>query len=93
MPKINNAQDFERLLRGLDDRQREHLRGVIEELVSCYVEDDMFATVIVGDDRQKHFKLITINASDMEVFGLVNAAFEHMNARVMQDAPSKEMFN
>ena len=86
-------QELDAAITKMSTDQREHLKAVISVIVQAYSNEETSGVVLVGDNAAQQFAIMTINASEYEVTHLLNSADEHVQYRIMAQAPAKEMFN
>ena len=87
-----DEQALEGRLALMNDREREHFKMVILQLVKCYGPDPDQAVLLIKADGELA-GIITMNADDMGAAEMMNEAiafFGHLN---MAGAPPKEAFN
>ena len=92
MSLFKTEKEIEMLVDKMTADQREHFRLVLSRLIECYTEEDKHAVVLIGD-KSPAMIVLTINATEMEAAQLLQAADMHLQYRVTEDAPPKEMFN
>jgi hypothetical protein len=86
-----SEKDLETLVSQMTPDQQEHLRALISEVVQCYNDDDKHAVLLI--DHKTKATIITVNANEMEVGGILAAADDLFSYRALRDAPASEMFN
>jgi hypothetical protein len=85
--------DLNQALERMSEDQREHLRIVITELIQCYVDQDLSGMVLIGKEPYTQYKVMMVNAGEMEAAKLLRSASTFVHDYVMEDAPPKEKFN
>ena len=93
MRQTKDSLDFMEKVALLDPQQRNHMRIVVEKIMECYLEPDLHAVLVVGNDQTEQATLLTINCDELEaavVLGRLHTMFVDINA---DGAPSKEMMN
>ena len=91
--RILTDRELDDAITKMTEDQRDHLKTVISLIVQAYGHEETSGVVLVGDQSAGQFAILTINASEYEVTHLLNSADEHVQYRVMAQAPDKEMFN
>ena len=93
MRQTKDSLEFMEKIALLDPQQRNHMRIVVEKIMDCYLNPDLHAVLVVGNDQTELATLLTINCDEFEaavVLGRLQTPFGELN---MVDAPPKEMLN
>ena len=93
MRQTKDSIEFSEKVESLSPEQRNHMRIVVEKLMQCYLEPDLHAVLVVGNDQTEHATLLTINCDELEaavVLGRLHEMFIDINA---DQAPPKELLN
>ena len=93
MRQTKDSLEFMEKVEQLDPQQRNHMRIVVEKIMQCYLEPDLHAVLVVGNDQTELATLLTINCDELEaavVLGRLHELFVDLNAA---DAPPKELLN
>lgn len=93
MRQTKDSIEFMEKVAMLDPQQREHMRAVVEKLIQCYIEPDLHAVLVIGNDKSELATLLTINCDELEaavVLGRLHEMFIDINA---DQAPPKELLN
>lgn len=93
MRQTKDSIEFMEKVASLDPKQRDHMRIVVEKLMQCYLEPDLHAVLVIGNDQTELATLMTINCDELEaavVLGRLHEMFIDINA---DQAPPKEMMN
>lgn len=93
MRQTKDSLEFMEKIALLDPQQRNHMRIVVEKIMDCYLNPDLHAVLVVGNDQTELATLLTINCDEFEaavVLGRLQTLFGELN---MVDAPPKEMLN
>lgn len=93
MDEVNEAEAMEKALARMSDGQREHLKLIIKELLTCYLNEEVHGLLLVGANESPKIKLFAVNSNEMDASGLLTAADQYIHFKVMDDAPPKELFN
>ena len=91
--QTKDSIEFMAKVEQLDPQQREHMRIVVEKLMQCYLEPDLHAVLVVGNDQTELATLLTINCDELEaavVLGRLHELFVDINA---DQAPPNERLN
>ena len=92
MSLLKTEKEIDMHLEKMTPDQREHFKLVISQLIECYTDEDKHAVVLIGD-KSPAMVVLSINSTEMEAASLLQAADRHLQYRVTEDAPPKEMFN
>lgn len=93
MRQTKDSIEFMEKVESLSQNQRDHMRIVVEKLVQCYLDPELHAVLVIGNDKTELATLLTINCDELEaavVLGRLHEMFIDINA---DGAPSKEMMN
>jgi hypothetical protein len=86
-------QEIERIIGGLDDVARMHLRTIIYDIVKCYEKTEDNCAVIVLGTSNGIEGAVAVNCDGMLAANLLLGANDFFGYLNTQDAPPKEMFN
>lgn len=92
MSMFKTEKEIEMHVEKMTEDQRDHFKLVISKLIECYTDEEKHAVVLIGN-KSPAMMMLSINATEMEAASLLQAADNHMQYRVTEDAPPKEMFN
>ena len=93
MRQTKDSIEFMEKVESLSQNQRDHMRIVVEKLVQCYLDPELHAVLVIGNDKTELATLLTINCDELEaavVLGRLHEMFIDINA---DGAPPKEMLN
>jgi hypothetical protein len=85
--------DFEKALASVDEEAKEHLKGTLIALLSCYLTEDISGVLLVGSADSDTLGFITINANPMTAASMLDLGLKAVQELNTADAPPKEMFN
>lgn len=87
-------EDFIKRMNSLGDRDRDHLKEVVEMLIRCYGphKDGRALFLFVADDAPVSCAM-TLNCDDMEAYSIIQDVHNYFHFLNVKDAPEKEKFN
>lgn len=83
----------------MDETQRQHFKWLCAALLSCYVNQDLRALVLIGQDdvfagtAVDLTQIQSVNCNDMHGIQLLTHAMAQMDSMLMADAPPRALFN
>lgn len=92
---MDDNAEVERVIDALPQEQRDHLKTLIFNLVMAFdaKQEHRQALIIFFDTDRDVIGIGTANMNEMEAAELLMRMAQMAEARAMQDAPPKEMFN
>ena len=93
---ITSAQqeaEMERIVAGLPDIERMHLRAIVYAIVRCYDTDNSDCAVLVLGSDASIDSVASLNCDSMVAANLLQGANDFLGYVNTKDAPPKEMFN
>jgi hypothetical protein len=89
------AEELDRIIDALPAEQREHLKTLVYNLVTAFDPEQAHRQVLIifNNEKDDALSIGTANMSAYEAAGLLIKLATLMEQRMMDDAPSKEMFN
>jgi hypothetical protein len=93
---ITSAQqeaEMERIVAGLPDIERVHLRAILYAIVRCYDTDNSDCAVLVLGSDESLDSVASLNCNSMVAASLLQGANDFLGFVNTKDAPPKEMFN
>jgi hypothetical protein len=85
--------EMERIVAGLPDIERAHLRGIIYAIVRCYATDNSDCALIIFGSDASIDSFVSLNCDSMVAANLLHGANDFLGYINTHDAPPKEMFN
>jgi len=89
----DQEKEIERIVGGLDENEREHLRSVLYDLVQCYETGSNNCAVLILGNKEHVSNVLTLGCNTMVAAVLLGAANDFIGYLNTADAPPKEMFN
>lgn len=86
-------EEIERIVAGMSDIERMHLRSVIYAITKCYDKDTSDCAVIVLGSDASIDSYVSLNCDSMVAALLLKGADDFLGYLNTKDAPPKEMFN
>ena len=92
---MDDNKDIERVVDALPEEQREHLKTLVYNLIMAFDPEQAHRQVLIifNNEKDDALSIGTANMSAYEAAGLLIKLATLMEQRMMDDAPSKEMFN
>ena len=85
--------EMERIVAGLPDIERVHLRAIIYAIVRCYATDNSDCALIIFGSDASIDSVASLNCDSMVAANLLHGANDFLSYVNTKDAPPKEMFN
>ena len=86
-------EEIERIVAGMPDIERMHLRSVIYAITKCYDKDTSDCAVIILGSDASIDSYVSLNCDSMVAAQLLQGANDFLGYLNTKDAPPKEMFN
>ncbi len=91
--QTEDAIAFMAKVESMSQEARDHFKIVIEQLITCYLDEKSHAVVLIDHDDNDKTAMIAVNANEMEVANLLNIGALASASMVMEDMPDKGMLN